>query len=201
MPKTKPGRAEQARRTRAALIAAGRQLFGARGYHATGTHDLVAQAQVTRGALYHHFPAKEDLFLAVFHAVQQDLLQMSETVAVPAAEQNGWLRFRAEMHNFLRAAATASEIQRILLIDGPAVLGWQEWRRLEAHYALGMITKAVEEGIAAGLIRRGVPPRTMAHFVLSVIDEAALLVANATDAEAATRDAEAAIDALLTNLA
>jgi AcrR family transcriptional regulator len=201
MAKTKPGRAEQAQRTLAALIAAGRHLFGARGYHATGTHDLVAEARVTRGALYHHFPAKEDLFLAVFHAVQQDLLQASEPRSGAAAKQNGWLQFRAEMRNFLRAEATASEIQRILLIDGPAVLGWQEWRRLEAHYALGMITKAVGDGIAAGLIHRGVPPRTMAHFVLSVIDEAALLVANAADAEAATRDAEAAIDALLANLA
>ena len=201
MSKTKPGRAEQAQRTRAALIAAGRHLFGARGYHATGTHDLVQEARVTRGALYHHFPAKEDLFLAVFHAVQQDLLQMGETISTPGEAPNGWLRFRAEMRNFLRAAATAPEIQRILLIDGPAVLGWQEWRRLEAHYALGMITQAVEEGIAAGLIRPGVPPRTMAHFVLSVIDEAALLVANAADAEAAIRDAEAAIDALLANLA
>ncbi len=186
-------REEAKQKTRAALIAAARRLFALKGYHGTGTHEIVETAGVTRGALQHHFPRKEDLFLAVFHEVQQDL-----AVAMPTEKDRevgeAWRNFRQAIGAFL-TAASSSEIQRILLIDGPAVLGWTLWRELEAHYGLGTIVAAVEDGMAAAMIRRQ-RAEPLAHLMLAAIDEAALLVANAEDPASAMHDASIAIDTL-----
>jgi AcrR family transcriptional regulator len=102
-------------------------LFAAQGYHATGTHDVVAHAGVTRGALYHHFPDKKSLFLAVFHDVEASLTtpsaQASTGAAGPRSGGDAW----SQLQQGLQASLTAAlepEVQRILLIDGPAVLGW-----------------------------------------------------------------------------
>lgn len=198
MPKGKGIRAAKAEGTRGALIAAARKLFAEKGFHATSTPEIVALAGVTRGALQHHFARKEDLFLAVFEQVEQDMITAAQ--ATEAAEQGArWSSLKANLDAFLESAATP-EVQRILLIDGPAVLGWAEWRKLEAHYGLGLIVQAVEDGMTAGLIRAQ-PSRPLAHMILAVIDEAALLVANADDPNAARLEASAAVQTLLSSLA
>ncbi|MET0371373.1 MAG: helix-turn-helix domain-containing protein [Sphingobium sp.] len=203
-----PARARQARETRAALIAAARQVFAEKGYHAAGTHEIVAVAKVTRGALQHHFPRKEDLFLAVFEQVQSDMIARAAQGAGPDAqgpdvegdaERGTWPRLKADLIAYLQAATTP-EVQRVVLTDGPAVLGWTEWRRLEAYYGLGIIMAGVEHGIAAGFIRPQ-PAAPLAHLILSVIDEAALMVANAQDPVTAMRDAQVALDTMLSHLA
>jgi AcrR family transcriptional regulator len=190
-------RAIQAGDTRAALVNAARLLFTEKGFHGAGTTEIVARAGVTRGALQHHFPRKEDLFLAVFQLVQQDMA----SAAVMAAEAGSgarWLKLKDGIDEFLEAA-TKPEVQQIILIDGPAVLGWAEWRRLEAHYGLGVVERGIVDGIEAGLIGKQ-EPRPLAHLILSIIDEAALMVANATDAEKAQRDVRRAIRTLLSSL-
>lgn len=194
MPRSTGVRAAKAKETREALIGAARRLFGVKGFHATGTTEIVALAQVTRGALQHHFPHKEDLFLAVFEAVEQDML-----AAAGGAGEGSWERLKENVGSFLRAAAHP-EVQRVILVDGPAVLGWAEWRRLEAHYGLGIITAAVEEGIATGRIRPQLA-KPLAHMILSVIDEAALMVAHAADPEEAREQARVALETLLSSLA
>lgn len=197
MPKGTGIKKARAHETRAALIRAARVLFARKGFHATGTAEIVTQAGVSRGALQHHFPRKEDLFLAVFDEVERDMIGDSSP---PAEGEPGaqWLRFKANVARFLDAASTP-EVQRIILIDGPAVLGWLEWRRLEAHYGLGIIERAVIDGMEAGHIRRQ-PPRSLAHLILSIIDEAALLVANAAEAEPARHEANLALQTLLASL-
>ena len=116
--------AERAEATRAALVSAARRLFVERGYHDTSTEEIVALAGVgTRGALYHHFADKRTLFVAVFEAVEQDLVAAaggSLADDLPPLEL-----LRAGLIGFLDASLTP-EVQRVLLIDGPAVLGWQE---------------------------------------------------------------------------
>lgn len=195
----KPGIREQARqRTHDALVKAARALFAEKGYHATGTHEIVAAAGVSRGALQHHFPRKEDLFLAVFHAVERDLMAPPPDTGPAIAEPAGWESFRRSIHAFLASAATP-EVQRILLIDGPAVLGWAEWRRLEAQYGLGTVCAAVEQGIAVGAIRAQAA-EPLSHLILAAIDEAALMVANARFPDQAIADARLALDTLLDSL-
>jgi AcrR family transcriptional regulator len=198
-------RTEQAERTRAALIDVARDLFATKGYFATGTHEVVDRAQVTRGALYHHFPQKEDLFRAVFHAVQSDLLDRSAIEGEGLGEGDGpgggrrWQALRENLQRFLHAA-TRPEVQRILLQDGPAVLGWNEWRTLEAHYGLGVINKALEDGMAAGQVRRQ-PIEPLSLLILAVVNEASLYIANAADPALAIATTTMALNTLLANLA
>lgn len=198
MPKGSGVRAAKAEATRSALIAAARKLFAEKGFHATGTPEIVALAGVTRGALQHYFARKEDLFLAVFEHVEQDMIAASQTVARSLPGEK-WASLKANMANFLEAASQP-EVQRIILIDGPAVLGWAKWRQLEAHYGLALIVEAVEDGMAAGNIRRQ-SSRPLAHMILAIIDEAALIVAHADDPGVARQDANRALQTLLSSLA
>jgi AcrR family transcriptional regulator len=191
-------REEQAVLTRTALVVAARKLFTEKGYHATGTHEIVAAAQVTRGALAHYFPKKEDLFIAVFEEVQRDLMARAEANVGKLAGKDHWTAFRNSLVAFLEAA-TKPEVQRILLLDGPAVLGWAHWRQLEVHYGLGAIKAAVAAAIQSGLIRP-TPVEPLAHLILAIIDEAALLVAHAKKPAKARAEAEQALDTLLANM-
>ena len=190
-------RAEQANDTRAALVQAARSLFTQKGFHGTGTTEIARSAGVTRGALQHHFARKEDLFLAVFEKVQEDMAEAPSTETLDG-DGKTWLRLKTDLNHFLDAA-TEPEVQRIILIDGPAVLGWAEWRRLEAHYGLGVIERGVLDGINAGLIRRQ-EALPLAHLILSIIDEAALMIANASDPSHERRNATLALDTLLSSL-
>lgn len=191
-------RAEQAEKTKSDLIAAARRLFAEKGYFATGTHEIVDCAQVTRGALYHHFPQKDDLFRAVFHAVQDDLLDHTMLEQPVPGDGRLWHGLKEKLAQFF-VAARKPEVQRILLQDGPAVLGWSEWRALEAHYGLAVITRALEDGMKAGLVReQAVEPLSL--LILAIINEASLYVANAPDDAQAVAAATAAINTLLGNL-
>jgi len=194
----KISRDEKALATRGALVSAARRLFAEKGYHSTGTHEVVAVAGVTRGALRHHFARKEDLFLAVFGEVQKDLLARAESMVLDKHGADHWQGFRASLSAFLDAA-TQPEVQRILLLDGPAVLGSAQWRQLEVHYGLGAIQASVEKMMREGFIRAQ-PSGPLASLILALVDEAALLVATASDAEKARAEVEGALDTLLANL-
>lgn len=198
MAREKGTRALQAEETRATLISAARKLFAERGFYGTGTHDIVALAGVTRGALQHHFPRKEELFKVVFEEVEQGLIDRANEPDVSVVGA-AWTQLKSSFGSFLEAA-TQPEVQRIILIDGPAVLGWTEWRDLEARYGLGVIERAVIDGIAAEQIRRQ-QPRPLAHLIFAVIEEAALMVANADDPAEARREAEVALRTVLSSLA
>ena len=190
-------RTEQAARTRAALIGAARRLFAARGYAETGTEDIVIAAGVgTRGALYHHFSDKQELFKAVFEAVEDDLAARSP------GDQHGSATLdslRAGLHAYLEASARHQEVQQIILIDGPAVLGWEQWRSLEERYGLGVIRAQLEQAMANRSVRN-TPLEPLAHLLLAVVNESALYIANAADPRQAGAQARAALDRLLDGL-
>lgn len=187
---------EQAQATRAALIDAARTLFVEKGYHGTGTEEIVAAAGVgTRGALYHHFADKRALFQAVFEAVEGDLLG-SAAAGAPPADAFGQLR--AGLLAFLDASLTP-EVQQILLLDGPAVLGWPTWRSLEEKYGLGAIQTLLARAVDEGSIPRQ-PIAALSHLLLAVIDEAALYVVHADDPVLARTEAASAVDSLLAGI-
>lgn len=192
----KTARAVQAEATRAALIAAARRLFVEKGYFATGTEEIVAASGVgTRGALYHHFEDKRALFQAVFEQVEVDLL-----AAAGGAEQTGDAldRLRTGLLSFLDASLTP-EVQRILLIDGPAVLGWQTWRQLEGRYGVGAIHGLLERAVLEGALPAQ-PLIVLAHVLLAAVDEAALVIANSPEPALAREHGVAAISQLLAGL-
>jgi AcrR family transcriptional regulator len=182
--------------TKTALIGAARELFVSKGYFATGTEEIVVNAGVgTRGALYHHFADKRDLFRSVFDQVQADL-----AAATVVNERDDALELlTAALQQFLDASADNPDIQQILLIDGPAVLGWDEWRSLEAQYGLGVITDMLDAAVAQKVISRQ-PTASLAHMLLAAVDEAALYIANALDRHQAHTQARQSLNRLLGGL-
>jgi AcrR family transcriptional regulator len=196
MPKGQP-RAEQAATTRRAILTAARRLFVEQGYFGTGTEEIVAEAGVgTRGALYHHFADKRALFLAVFEEVEHDLAAAGSG-ARSAGDALDMLRHG--LHAFLDAAAVDPAVQRIVLIDGPAVLGWEEWRGLEEQYGLGSIRQALDIAVAEGAIVDQ-PSEPLAHMLLAVVDEAALYIANSSHKRRARVETSRALDLFLDGL-
>jgi AcrR family transcriptional regulator len=169
--------AERSEATRAALIAAARELFAQRGYASVGTEEIVKRAGVTRGALYHHFTGKEDLFRAVYEDVERELVEAIGARAMASGDPLEALHAGAVA--FLEACEDPS-VQRIALIDAPSVLGWEEWREIGLRYGFGLVQGALQAAMDAGLIEPQ-PIRPLSHLLLGAIDEAAMLVARADD--------------------
>jgi AcrR family transcriptional regulator len=198
-PAVAAGRRSQAERTaatRRALIAAGRALFAARGYSAAGQEEIVERAGVTRGALAHHFGTKRGLFMAVLEAVERELTEGIAVAALVATDPMEQLRRGCLA--FLDAAMDPA-VRRIVLLDAPAVLGWQAWRQLEAVYGLGLVSEALEHVMAAGLVARR-PVQPVAHLLLASLNEAAMLVANADDPVATRAVIGAEVERMLARL-
>lgn len=184
---------ENSTATRTALLKVARKLFAERGYAETATEEVVSRARVTRGALYHHFRDKQDLFKAVLHEEQLKLASLIKTVALRVPDP--WRALIAGCHAFLDACLD-SAVQQIVLIDAPAVLGWEGWREADASYYLAGVKAAIQAAIDAQLIpAQAVDP--LAHIILGALNEAAMLIAHAEDEEAARRDVSAIVDRLL----
>jgi AcrR family transcriptional regulator len=189
--------AERRAATRGALIAAGRELFAARGYAAVGTVEIVQHAGVTRGALYHHFPAKRDLFHAVYEQVERELTERIVT-EVPLTGDDPVAVLHKGTATFLDACLEP-EVQRIALLDAPAVLGYDAWREIGERYGLGLLHAALQGAVEVGALPPQ-PVRPLAHVLLGALDEAALLIARAEDVATARREVGETLDRLLTAL-
>ncbi|MGH9026141.1 MAG: TetR/AcrR family transcriptional regulator [Acidimicrobiia bacterium] len=170
--------AERRAETRAALIAAGRALFAERGFAAAGREDIVERAGLTRGALYHHFSSKEDLFEAVYEEVEGELCEAIAVAAMAAADPVEQLRLGAL--SFLDAAATP-EVRRIVLLDAPAVLPVEVRRALAERYGLGMVREALRGAERGGRLPLG-PVDELALVVMAALHEAATSIADGADA-------------------
>src|SRR3984957_14323326 len=183
---------------RAALIAAARHRFAQAGYHATGTNDLVALAGVTRGALYHHFRDKEQLFEAVFRQVAEELSAAAGEAVRPLADEP-WRQLQEGLQTYLRLVAANAEAQRILLLDGPAVFGWARWRELQSEYTYGHLVLMLERLTDLGLVEPR-PSGPLAHLILAALYDAAMSIAYASRPEAARAEAGDALGALVRGL-
>jgi AcrR family transcriptional regulator len=190
--------AERSEATRARLIGAARRLFARRGYAGVGTEEIVKRAKVTRGALYHHFEDKRDLFRAVHEQVEAELTETIAAQLAAAGTQDPIEVLVGGMRTFLDACVDP-EVQQIALMDAPAVLGWAEWRRVEERYGLGLVNAALEMAMEAGTLRRQ-PVRPLAHVLLAAMSEAGMLIATSDDAGAARDEVESALIALLEGL-
>ncbi len=190
--------AERRESTRAALVDAARPLLAERGYANVGTEEIVRAAGVTRGALYHHFDGKEGLFLAVFEAVEQELLDL----IAGRIEKSGVTSPLAALEiglDVMLGAATDPGIAQIVLIDAPSVLGWETWREVGWKYGMGLTEGALGAAIEAGEITPR-PLRPLAHAMLGAMDEAVLYVARANDQPLARAEMGAVLGGLLSGL-
>ena len=194
-------RAEQATATREALIDAARRLWADKGFFATSTAEIVEAAGAgTRGALYHHFADREELFLAVFDAVQEELTTSMAPTKIDEVDPIS--RVRRVLLVFLDLVAERPDAQA-LLIDGPAVFGWRRWRELKSQRGLAAIENLLEAAVQADQIAAHLV-QPLAALLLGLMTDAALLVATSEDparARASTADAFAKLlDGLRTPL-
>jgi AcrR family transcriptional regulator len=184
--------------TRRQLVSAARALFGANGYAGVGTEEIVRAAGVTRGALYHQFRDKADLFAAVAEEVEAEIADRIAAGAAEAAADDpvGALRIGARL--FLDACAEP-EVERIILLDAPAVLGWEAWRDLAGRYGLGLVQVALQTAMDAGaIVAQPVVP--LAHVLVGALDECALYIAGAEDPAAAREQCVAIFDRILRSI-
>src|SRR5271167_3528044 len=185
--------------TRAALVAAARPLFAEHGFGGVGTETIVQAAGVTRGALYHQFADKTELFEAVYEAIEEDLSRrLSDRIAAAGASDpievmmlgaDAWLD-----------ACAGQEVQQIVLLDGPAVLGWQRWREIGLRYGLGLVEGLLTHAIEVGRIPAQ-PVSALAHVLVGALDEAALYIARSEDQAAASEAIRPVIARLVARLA
>lgn len=196
----RPQRRTQSERreaTRAALIDAGRELFATRGYEAVATADVVREAGVTRGALYHHFEGKRGLFKAVFESIEQSLVEDFASSGLTGDDPLSALS--AGIDTFLELSLDL-ELQQITLLDAPAVLGWEEWHEVQTRYGLAILEAGLGAAMEAGQIQR-VPLTELANAMLGALIEGALYVARADDPGAARRQMSDVLRAMLLGLA
>jgi AcrR family transcriptional regulator len=195
MDDTRRTQAERAAETREALIASARPLFAAAGFADVALETIVRAAGVTRGALYHHFADKTELFAAVFERVEAEVAtQMGEAIA--AANETDPVEVMRLGAGFWLDASSDPEIQRIVLVDAPVVLGWARWTEIGNRYNTGLVRELLANAVETGRI----PPQPIeatALTMLGAIREATLYVARAEDRDLARQEAGAVMDRLI----
>jgi AcrR family transcriptional regulator len=190
-------RAEHVAQTRAALVQAGRQLFGRGGFAATSVEDLAREASVTTGALYHHFATKAALFEAVFELVHLELMTASGQAAL---ESDGPLDSLAAAFEAFLDKVLEPDVQRIIITDAPAVLGPARFTELDERDAFGAIVAVLKAAADSGALRAD-DPQTLARLLLGMLTRGGMLIASSAE-PVATRNAVAAtLRAILDGLA
>jgi AcrR family transcriptional regulator len=184
--------------TRQRLVAAARTLFAERGYAGVSTEEIVQTAGVTRGALYYQFRDKADLFAAVAEAIQAEIADRITAGAQTDGATDPMAALHAGARRFLEVCADPA-VERILLLDGPSVLGWRAWRDLADRYGLGLLQHALQAAIDAGAITPQ-PVVPLAHVLIGALDECALYIARADDPAAARQQCTAILQQLLDGL-
>ena len=180
-----PTQAERTEATRGRLIATARRLFAEKGFAATSTEEILSEAEVSRGALYHHFSSKTDLFRATFEAVEEELTAKLLEVATAGGETDPIRILELGFDAFLDAVRNP-EVQRIVMLDGPTVLGWDTWHELDERYAFGTIKAVLAVAAEMGRDRPGAVD-SLTHLLVGAVMQAGMVVARADDAAAAKR--------------
>jgi AcrR family transcriptional regulator len=198
MDATRRTQAERAAETREALIAAARPLFAAQGFADAALETIVRAAGVTRGALYHHFADKTELFAAVFEQVEGEVaVRMAEAIA--ASGRTDPVEVMQLGAGFWLDASSDPDVQRIALVDAPAVLGWTRWTEIGNRYNIGMVRALLTTAVETGRI----PPQPIeatALTILGAMREVTLYVARAEDHDQARGEAGAVVNRLIRSL-
>jgi AcrR family transcriptional regulator len=180
-------KAEQGEATRGALVDAALALFTEGGFADTSTTEIVRRADVTRGALYHHFADKEAVFRATYEAIERDIFQRCLTAA---SGKDGVEALKAGIGAYLDACRE-KPVQRILLTEGPLVLGWERSLSFDDPHCARLLLRASVRELAPG------PPEPLAHLLYGALLQAGLVIADAPGRRTEMGDA---MDALVDSL-
>jgi AcrR family transcriptional regulator len=198
MERTRRTQAERAAETRDTLVKAARPLFAAHGFADVALETIVRAAGVTRGALYHHFADKTELFAAVFEQVEAEVAERMSR-AIVAANQTDPVEIMRLGVSFWLDTCSDPEVQRIALVDASAVLGWTRWTEIGNRYNMGLVQELLKSAIEAARI----PPQPVeatALTLLGAMREATLYVARAEDHKQARREAGDVMDRFISAL-
>ena len=187
----KDARAVQGAETQKTLRRQARKLFAQKGYSGVKTNELVGRARLTKGALYHHFANKRDLYLAVVEEMEGELVERIEAAGKGRAP---WERLRAMCRAYLDACEDPA-LARMLVLEAPAVLGWKTWCNLEQKYEVAAFARCLSD--AGGLQE---PAETLAQVILGALTTCARVIATSADPHAARAEVQKTIDRLLAGL-
>jgi len=189
---------EYAEATRAALVDVARALFSSpeRGFAAVSIEEIVQGARVTRGALYHHFDDKQALFRAVLEGIESEIADRMQAAA--EKETHPWEQVRAACQAYLDACLER-DVQRIVVLDAPSVLGWGTWCEIDRRYGLGVLQKRLAAALAAQLIDPQ-PLEPVALLILGTLNTGGRVIAEAKQSSEARKQVGATIDRLLSGL-
>ena len=187
----KDARATQGAATAKTLRRQARKLFTKKGYSGVNTEELVESARVTKGALYHHFANKKELYAAVVEDVEQELVEKLEAAG---ASGKPWDRLLAMCRAYLDACRDPS-LARMLVLEAPVVLGWKTWCNLEQKYEVAAFARCLGE---AGALSE--PAETLAQVILGALTTGARVIATSADSDKARAEVERTIDRLLAGL-
>ena len=199
----KDGRLLQGSETQKTLRREARKIFAKKGYSGANTNELVQRARVTKGALYHHFANKRELYHSVVEDMERELVERIEgaaTAAVTAAggRRDPWERLRAMCRAYLDACRDPA-LARMLVLEAPVVLGWKTWCDLEQKYEVAAFARCLEEANRdAGALRE--PAETLAQVILGALTTGARVIATSADPGAARADIQKTIDRLIAGL-
>jgi AcrR family transcriptional regulator len=188
--------AERRASTVGAITHAARKLFTERGFAATPVDEIVTRAGVTKGAFYHHFASKEDVFTAVLEAMQEALVARVLTDAAKGAD--ALARLKRGCRAFL-TACTDPAVQRIVLLDGPAVLGWEKWREIDSRYFGALFAQGIRQAMEDGLLARR-PIEPLVHLLIGASTEAAMVCARSRTPKKELTQLMRGIEALIDGL-
>jgi AcrR family transcriptional regulator len=191
-------KAKQGARER--LVGVATELFGERGYHQTGTEEIVRRSGVTRGSLYHHFTDKAALFEEVFDRADRWVSSKVRAAAKEATERgdDSWSVFLAGWDAILDTALD-DPLQRIRVVDAPAVLGWQKWQELNARYTLANIESGLVRLLEYGVLAPQ-PVAPLAVLLMGLSNQAVAAIAGADRPMEARQDIGRAVRQLLEGL-
>ena len=194
-PRVRRTQADRSAATRDALVAAARRLFAEQGFAEVPADAIVAEAGVTRGALYHQFADKTALFSAALEAVEADIARRLADDVAAAGISDPVEALRHAVGTWLEICVEP-EIHRIALVDGPSVLGWGRWREVCQQHVFGLVQALLAQGIEIGRIRPQ-PAAPLAHVLMGAGDEAALYVAEAADPAQARAEMLGVLDQII----
>lgn len=197
MPTARPRRIEYSESTRQALVDSAVELFTEHGYSQTSLEEIAKRARVTKGALYHHFGGKQALFEAVFSAVEAGVVARLAEVVSDSGDP--WEATRSGLRAFLEVCLEPS-YQRVVVQDGPAVLGWGRWREAEEAYTFGVLRAVVSNLVASGEIGDDLPVDALARIMFGALSAGAIAIAGSDSPVQERADIAVCVERVLNGL-
>lgn len=175
------------------LIEIARTHFTEHGYANTALELIVNEAELTRGAVYHHFRSKKELFRVVLEDVQREVAERVEGDA--STSEDSWQQLYLGCRAFIMAAVEENK-RRIMLIDGPAIMGWETWREMDQNHSMRLLKGQLGIMQEQGELQR-IPLDALTHLISGGLNELALWIANESEQPKALDEAMKVLGAFL----